>query len=321
MDLERAATLKKNEDDASAAAKQVADTAAAAETLSSEAQVRQQEMLELSETNDFRQKRIRELEEEASIMAIKAETTQQYADNLTRSNEEMKQHNNVLMKELCAWRTQSASTEPSPTQSYASVAARPRGATLTAATIENQLWISQEQERVRLAKEEADFDKAMSDSKTDSTMISSTMIENSDTSDTDSDRPPSGRHGMSGRNKGAQGQGQGAGTSGKPAPKRTQGTKSESGKGKKANAASQPGEPPWANPPRHQWTQPLGHRNLRRPSRPNRGDKILNNLWVIQAQRRQIWRRQHGQRQHRGPTQTIPMNLRTLSRQRTRPTR
>ena len=46
-----------------------------------------------------------ELEEEASVMAIKADKTQLYADNLTRSAEELKQHNGVLMKELCAWRT------------------------------------------------------------------------------------------------------------------------------------------------------------------------------------------------------------------------
>ena len=38
-------------------------------------------------------------------MAINSDKIQQYADNLTRSNEEQKQHNSVLVKELCAWIT------------------------------------------------------------------------------------------------------------------------------------------------------------------------------------------------------------------------
>jgi hypothetical protein len=90
--------------------------------------------------NVKQRKRILELEEETSVMAIKADKTQLYADNLTRSNEEQKQHNSVLMKELCAWITQPANKEPTSTPSYASVTARPpRGATITAASIGNQL--------------------------------------------------------------------------------------------------------------------------------------------------------------------------------------
>jgi hypothetical protein len=50
MNLEREVYFKKNEDDASKAAKQIADAADAAEILSLEAQVRQQELLELTET-------------------------------------------------------------------------------------------------------------------------------------------------------------------------------------------------------------------------------------------------------------------------------
>ena len=203
------------------------------------------------------------------------------------------------------------------------MAARPRGATITAATIGNQLWISQEEDRVRLAQEEADFDKALSDSKTDSTWISSSKIENSDTSDTDSDRPPSGRHRMSGRNvMGAQGRGAGAGNSGQPAPQRILSSKSKSGNGKKkANAAARPGGHRGRSHLHYRLARPLRRRNLRRPYRPNQEDQDRTGLRVIQARRRQISRRQLGQRQHRRPPRTIPTCSRTLSGQRTWPTR